>query len=290
MTMNGTIPASREQTPDERRMSWARTVAIEAGGILREMQARRLGLKMISKGGTDFATEADTMAEASIIELIKREFPDDDILAEESAPATYEEYASKENLWVTDPLDGTTNYSLGEENYACSIGFVRRGVPLFAMVNQPARGLLAYGALREMPMKAWIERKTDGGVIERQLQVSPETNPNKCTIGCNFYYTVEGKRRMLAQLDRVAAGGFRAFMARGSAVGDLLAVADGRSHAYIQENLKPWDVAAAGLLVQLAGGMVTGIDGTPWHPFRKDGDILASNGHIHELLLKLLNG
>ncbi|MCK9360622.1 hypothetical protein M0Q28_00115 [Patescibacteria group bacterium] len=268
-------------------MSWARTVAIEAGGILREMQARRLGLKTTSKGGTDFATEADTKAEASIIEMIRRQFPDDDILAEESAPATYDGYASKENLWVVDPLDGTTNYSLGEENYAVSIAFVRRGVPLFGMINQPARGLIAFGGSSELPTNgARIERATDAGFVERRMQVSPETDPNKCTIGHNWYYTIEGKERMNAQLARIIPGNFRAFVARSCAVGDLLAVADGRMHGYVQENLKPWDVAAAALLVQLAGGTVTGIDGTPWHPFRHD--ILASNGHLHELLLKLL--
>ncbi|MCC6563671.1 hypothetical protein IT087_02155 [Candidatus Uhrbacteria bacterium] len=286
MTMTGTVPASRKQSLDGCRMTWARTVAIEAGGILREMQAHRLGLKTVSKGGTDFATEADTKAEASIIELIKREFPGDDILAEESAPATYEEYASKENLWVIDPLDGTTNFSLGEENYAVSIGFVRRGIPLFGMINQPARGLIAYGGQGGMQAKARIERSTDGGPVERPLQASPETDPKKCTIGHNWYYTIEGKQRMCEQLARIIPGNFRAFVARSCAVGDLLAVADGRMHGYVQENLKPWDVAAAGLLVQLAGGTVTGIDGTPWHPFRHD--ILASNGHQHELLLKLL--
>lgn len=288
MTLTETVPSSNKQSLDERHMSCARTVSIATGIVLREMQARRLGLKTVSKGGTDFATEADTKAEASIVELIKREFPGDDILAEESAPATYEEYASKESLWVIDPLDGTTNFSLGEENYAVSIGFVRHGVPIFAMISQPARDVITYGSQGEMLVKPMIERGTGDNVVVRSLQISPETDPAKCTIGCNFYYTVEGKRRMLAQLDRIADGGFRAFMARGSAVGDLLAVADGRAHAYIQESLKPWDVAAAGLLVQLAGGTVTGIDGTPWHPFRHD--ILASNGHLHELLLKLLNG
>ncbi len=276
------------QTQDEARMRWARTIAIEAGGELREMQARRLGLKMISKGGTDFATEADTKAEASIIEMIKRRFIDDDILAEESAPATYAEYAAKENLWVVDPLDGTTNFSLGEENWAVSLAFVRYGVPLFGVVHQPARGLLAYSRSDEVPLSAWTERGTGDELVGRRMQVSPETDPQKCTIGHNYYYTAEGKLKMLKRMERLVPGNFRAFVARSCAVGDLLAVADGRMHGYVQENLKPWDVAAAGLFIQLAGGTVTGIDGTPWHPFRDD--ILASNGFQHELLLTLLNG
>ena len=90
------------------------------------------------------------------------------------------------------------------------------------------------------------------------------------------------------QLTKLIPGNFRAFVARSCAAGDLLSVADGRMHGYIQEYLKPWDVAAAGLMVQLAGGIVTGTDGTPWHPFRHD--ILASNGHLHGRLLELLNG
>ncbi|KAA0206972.1 hypothetical protein EDM68_00035 [Candidatus Uhrbacteria bacterium] len=273
------------------RFGLTRTLILEAGKILRAMAGMRLDLKQVMKGGTDFTTAADTEVEANLIEQIKRYCPEDEILAEESAPTSYAGYESKERLWIIDPLDGTTNYSLGEENYAISIAFVRRGVPVFGHVYQPARDLLvsgtAVGLYVDMhhPSIDAFRGATQG--FARTPQVSPETDPMKCTIGHNWYYTIEGKRRMSAMLERLIPGNFRAFMARGSAVGDLLAVADGRSHAYVQENLKPWDVAAAGLLVRLAGGTVTGIDGSPWHPFRHD--ILASNGHIHDRLLELLN-
>jgi myo-inositol-1(or 4)-monophosphatase len=273
------------------RFGVTRIIILETGKVLASMQSCRLDLAQIMKSRTDFTTEADTRAEKNIVEQIMKSFPEDDILAEESAPDTFDEYASKERLWIIDPLDGTTNYSLGEENYAISIAFVRKGVPVFGHVYQPARELLVSGTEPGLYVND-SGKHIDafrGSIVghSRNLRVSPETDPNKCTIGHNWYYTIEGKQRMASMLDRIIPGNFRAFMARGSAVGDLLAVADGRAHAYVQENLKPWDVAAAGLLVQLAGGTVTGIDGTPWHPFRHD--ILASNGHLHEQLLRLLN-
>lgn len=260
----------------ERNLS-AVAIAREAGNLLLEFRAKRRECGEITKGGSDFATQADLDVDEYVLSRIREDFPEDEILSEESAPKSYAGYEDKPALWVVDPLDGTTNFSLGEENYAVSIAFVSGGVPLFGVIHQPARQIMA----------VTVNDQAIRDPLSDTLRVSSETDPKKCTIGHNWYYTDEGKRRMLGHLGRLIPGGFRAFMARGSAVGDLLAVADGRLHAYIQENLKPWDVAAAGLMVQLAGGTVTGIDGTPWHPFRHD--ILASNGHLHPQLLKLLN-
>lgn len=290
MTIAHTVPGE-PLTRHMMRYHSARAIAFDVGQVLRDMQSQRLGLKTISKGGTDFATEADAKAEKNIVEHLKMHFPDDTFLAEESAPANYDEYASMSNLWIIDPLDGTTNYSLGEENYAISIAFVQKGKPQFGVIYQPARRLLAVAIAADEDDEAYtqIERSFEhGGRVNRPFAVSPETDPNKCTIGHNWSYTMDNKRRMNEQLARLIPGDFRAFVARSCAAGDLLSVADGRMHGYVQESLKPWDVAAAGLMVQLAGGKVTGIDGTPWHPFRHD--ILASNGHLHDRLVELLNG
>ncbi|MCR4256306.1 MAG: hypothetical protein NUW08_01225 [Candidatus Uhrbacteria bacterium] len=240
------------------------------------------------KNGEGFLTEADLAAEALILEGIRQRFPADEILSEESAPSCLEGYETKRALWVVDPLDGTTNFAFGLENYGVSIAFVNQAIPLFGVIGLPYYRKIFYGSRGDgRPIVLTYDHDIELAV-DSPIKVTREDNPKKAMLHHNWSYSNEAKRRVLLYMERLLAGDFLAVRGEGCAVAGILSVARGRGHVYVQETLKPWDVAAAGLLVQLAGGTVTGMDGTPWHPFRHD--ILASNGDLHPLLLQLLSG
>jgi myo-inositol-1(or 4)-monophosphatase len=271
---------------DALRLTTARAIAIKAGGLLLEYRKSLPTLRQPSEGGTDFSTQADIGVDELVRMEIKKVFPDDEVLSEESEPPSFAGFESRPALWIVDPLDGTTNFSLGEEYFAFSVGFVRNGEPILGVIYLPtSRELLfanaADGTIRKESLTM------EGGLVVTQPHVSEISEPSRASIGHNWGYSIPAKERMHGLIKQLFPGNFRAFMARGSVVRDLASVAEGRLHAYAQDNLKPWDVVAAGLMVQLAGGTVTGLDGTPWHPFRTD--ILASNGRLHPLLVKLLN-
>jgi myo-inositol-1(or 4)-monophosphatase len=270
---------------DSLRLTTARAIAIKAGVLLLEYRNSLPVLRQQSGEGSDYSKQADIGVDELVRMEIKKVFPNDEVLSEESAPASFAGYETHQAVWIIDPLDGTTNFSLGEDYYAFSIAFVRNGKPVLGAVYLPtSRELLIANAADGTIRKESLTM--EGGLVVTQPHVSDISDPKRAAVGHNWAYSIPGKERMHDLLKKLFPGNFRAFMARGSVVRDLAAVAEGRLHAYVQDNLKPWDVAAAGLMVQLAGGMVTGLDGTPWHPFRTD--IVASNGHLHPLLIRLL--
>ncbi|MEK7473245.1 MAG: inositol monophosphatase [Patescibacteria group bacterium] len=265
------------------RLRVARVLAEQAGQALLVMREKSAGRRQ-SKEGEGFVTEADLESERIILNGIRDAFPNDEILSEESAPKTFEDYEKKSALWVVDPLDGTSNYLFGLHNYGVSIAFVSNGVPLVGVICLPSHGLIFFGRQEEIPYALPLSASDEE--VRRMLRVARETDPNKAMLHHGWSYPPEGKRRTLRYMERLVD--FLDIRSEGCVVAGLLSVARGHGHAYVQETLKPWDVAAAGLLVRLAGGVVTGMDGTPWHPFRHD--IVASNGDLHPLLLQRLSG
>ncbi len=93
-----------------------------------------------SKGGVDFATQADEEVDAFLVEQIKRQYPQSNFLTEETAPADYSSLKDTKGLWVIDPLDGTVNFSRKHPNFAISIGLVDKGVSKLGVVHIPMTG------------------------------------------------------------------------------------------------------------------------------------------------------
>jgi myo-inositol-1(or 4)-monophosphatase len=262
-------------------------LAGHAGHLIKKM--RRAPLLEISKGGTDFSTAADTAAEELIIGGIRTRFPEDAILAEESTKASWiaSEYQGKKNAWVIDPVDGTTVYNRGLENYAVSIGHMSLGEPQFGVVSLPAisfdDGNLFFGT-------HWLPAAqcdpVRGTFVE--ISVSLPRPYHQCVFGTSFGYSPENKSRTLMYLARLNCMNFRTCLARGSVVEGLIRVAMGELDAYFEPAIKPWDIAAAGLIVHRAGGIVTRMDGSPWSPFYPD-ILAASNPALHQAMVELLN-
>ncbi len=225
------------------------------------------------KGAIDLVTAIDRRSEKEILSIIGRAFPGHGVLAEESDPLA----GDAEHLWVVDPLDGTTNYSRGFPYFCVSVALARAGRVIVAAVYQPLldemfTAIRGRGALRN----------------GAPLSVSSQANLDQAFLATGFPYDIRRSRR--TNLDHFARFATRCLAIRraGAAALDLAYVAAGRFDGFWELKLRPWDIAAASLLVEEAGGSITGITGRPWRlPVR---DIVASNGRVHGEMLAVLRG
>jgi myo-inositol-1(or 4)-monophosphatase len=246
----------------------AKEIAVAAGNMVKEMSAS--SPKVTHKGPVDLVTEADVRAEKFIIGELRRRFPGHEILAEESGGTR-----DAECVWIIDPIDGTTNYSHGFPVYAVSIGlFVDRA---------PAVGVVYDPNLNEV----FAAVKGDGATLNgKPIKVSTVGKMADGLLATGFPYTLrDGPERIMSDFSQVyvACQGVRR---AGAATIDLCAVACGRFDGFWEVGLKPWDTAAAGLIVEEAGGRLSKYDGGPFDHFHPE--MVASNGLIHQELLEIL--
>ncbi len=229
--------------------------------------------KVVDGSQMGLVTEADLSAEKAIINAIKKEFPGDSFLAEESQTVAVE----AEHLWVIDPLDGTNNFAHGIPHYSTSIGYYHDGTAKCGVITNPATGETF---LAEQGRGAWIGDDTP-------VQVSPCSELNDSIIATGFYYDRGAMMRAtLATIQDLFELNIRGIRRFGSAALDLAFVGTGRFDAFFEYYLSPWDFGAGRLFVEEAGGKVTDCDGgkiglKPTH-------LLASNHRLHEQLQKVM--
>jgi myo-inositol-1(or 4)-monophosphatase len=259
-----------DTTDLDRLLATAQRAAIAAAGVLRD----RLGKvhTVAYKGRVNLVTEADTAAEAAILAEIRADFPGADILAEESGGP--EAAAGGDLLWVVDPLDGTTNFAHGYPFFCTSIAVMARGEPIVGLIHDPVRG------------ETFAAAAGRGATLDgRPMRVSAATDLDASLLCTGFVYDRDSDLDLpLARFER-AQRVSRGVRRDGSAALDLAFVAAGRLDGFFELRLKAWDVAAGLLLVREAGGRVTRADGT--HAGVFDGDVVATNGRIHEAVLGL---
>jgi myo-inositol-1(or 4)-monophosphatase len=224
------------------------------------------------KGAIDLVTDADIASEKCIIEAIRRVFPNDTILSEESGAIP----GSSEGRWIVDPLDGTTNFAHGVGLFAVSIAYAIGGDVLVGIVLNPVT--------REF----FSAVKGQGAQLNgRAIHVSktPAVADSLLVTGFpyNFKTILNSVIRRFSNCLEASQGVRRL----GSAAVDLCYVACGRFEAFWEENLQPWDTAAGMLIVQEAGGKVSTFNGSAYDFFGAK-EILASNGLIHNEMATLL--
>jgi myo-inositol-1(or 4)-monophosphatase len=227
--------------------------------------------KVEFKGEINPVSEVDKLCEMAISQIILDAFPDHDLLTEESA------FRGKGSRfkWVIDPIDGTTNYIRGFPFFCVSIaleieGEIRLGVvydPLFDELFQAETGKGAF-------------------LNGNRISVSRMKNLDLSFLTTGFPYDVREHADFYLRF-------FRQFMVRsiairrpGSAALDLCYVAAGRFDGYWELKIHSWDVAAGCLMITEAGGKVTDFRGGNYSIY--DGDIVASNGWIHEEMLRVI--
>jgi len=227
-----------------------------------------------SKGGVDFATQQDDDIDTFLRNELRKAFPQTELLTEETAGEDFLDYPEKEYVWVIDPIDGTTNFSRGNPHFGISVGLVTKGVTILGVVYLPVENLLYTATLDEEPL-------CNG----KPIRVSKTTDLKAATVAVDFSWDLEKRRKTYEAFADVVTN-IRQPLTLGSAAADICLVASGKLDGYVQYGIKPWDHAAANLILTKAGGKVTTIDGSTWNIF--DGEILATNGLIHKNLLELL--
>lgn len=232
------------------------------------------------KEGVDFTTEADVEIDEFLRESIRAKYQDHDFLTEETAPDLSDEIDISElkevqNLWVIDPLDGTINFSRGIGHFAISVALLQRGETVLGAIYAPVEDKFYFAS-----------KDKDGAYLNgRQVHVSKTKDLREVVLGCDWGWDLKKRSNIVEWLDKVADQ-VRQVASRGSAVADLASLAEGRIDVYFHSGLKPWDTAAAMLIIQKAGGQVSNVDGSDYSPFDKE--ILATNGKLHRKIKDLL--
>jgi myo-inositol-1(or 4)-monophosphatase len=245
----------------------AMEIAREAGALIARYYERRIGYEL--KSEYDLVTEADRNAEKLIIERIASRFPSHSIVAEEGGGRD----GVSEYCWYVDPLDGTTNFAHGFPLFNVSIGLERSGGMIAGVIYDPLRDEM-FAA--ERGGGAWLN--------SRRIHVSTVHQLKRSLVATGF---PSYKRHMNVnvhyyhQVAMISHGVRRA----GSAAADLAYVACGRLEGYWEIGLKPWDMAAGGLIVEEAGGRVTDMLGAPLNLYGPH--ILATNGAIHDEMIQV---
>ncbi len=231
-------------------------------------QARQIAYK---GAPTNLVTEMDARAEALVLDHLRRAFPADAVLAEESGARG----GSSGRRWIVDPLDGTTNYAHGVPVYAVSIGLERDGRVVLGVVFDPNHDELFVA-----------ERGSGASMNGETLTVSRAATLDESLLASGFPYAIRETRE--TNLPEYAAFSLRARGVRrlGSAALDLAYVAAGRLDGYWELRLGSWDAAAGALLVEEAGGRISNLEGGPLDLDAPS--IVASNGRIHDAMLGVL--
>jgi len=240
-------------------------IAREAGALLLDFFHRRV--KIEYKGDADLVTEADRSSEKLILERIRAHWPSHEVVGEEGARIE----TGSDYRWYVDPLDGTTNFAHGFPVFCVSLGLAFRDKREAAVVYDPTRDEL-FAA----------ERSRGAFLNGRKIEVSKTPKLAQSLIATGFPSHKRHKNPNIYfyhQLTLRTHGVRRA----GSAALDLASVACGRFDGFWEFNLNAWDTAAGILLVEEAGGKVTGLQGRELSI--TDRDVVATNGLIHSELL-----
>ncbi len=224
------------------------------------------------KGEFDPVTEVDRLCDQTLQEMIRQNFPNHEILTEESP--FLERGASWR--WIIDPLDGTTNYARGFPFFSVSIALEHDGEVILGVVYFPL--------LREL----FVARKGGGAFLnDRRLKVSQTDQLKRSFLATGFPYDVQDHPDRYLPYFRQFIRRALAIRRPGSAAIDLCYVAAGRFDGFWELRLKPWDMAAGNLMILEAGGKVTDPEGRPFDIY-SGGLLIATNGRIHGEMLQAI--
>jgi len=243
-----------------------------AGNVITRHMDRVDTLQIDQKQRNDFVSEVDRSAEAEIINVLHKAYPDHGIIGEESGQLFDEK---SEYQWIVDPLDGTTNFLHGYPYFSVSIALQHK--------NRIDQGVIYNPVSQEL----FTASRGDGAWLDnKRLRVSKEGKMDKALIGSSFPYR-EGQdlafyQETLRQFTEQSGGVRRA----GSAALDLANVAAGRLDGLWMYGMQSWDVAAGALMVREAGGLVTDFSGGD--TWLSGGQLIAATPRIQHGMVQVI--
>jgi myo-inositol-1(or 4)-monophosphatase len=249
--------------------TFAIAIAHEAGAFLK----KRISCEHVVhyKGEINIVTGEDRGSEEILKSRISKAFPDHGILAEESSEID----ARSEFRWIIDPLDGTTNYAHGYPVFCVSVALEKMGQVVLGVVFDPMRD------------ETFVAVAGEGAFLNgHRISVSATAELSRSLLATGFPYDLRENRDN--NLHYFIAMSFKCQAVRraGAAALDLAYTSAGRFDGFWELRLKPWDTAAASLLVREAGGMVSEISGDAHHSGSPH--IVASNGKLHREIMSVL--
>ncbi len=216
-------------------------------------------LQVSVKGPLDFVSNADTKAEKIIIEELSKARKNYSILSEEDGSKIGKD---KNNIWIIDPIDGTTNYLHGVPHFAISIAFKSNNEIISGVIYDPIKDEMFYA------------EKNNGAYYNNQrIRVSKKKKLEDCLFATGGNISEKNKTNTNIIIRR-----------SGSAALDMAYVAAGRFDGYFQKNLNIWDIAAGIIIIKEAGGIINEIDLSKNNNIK----VLASNSSINDKLVKNL--
>ena len=213
-------------------------------------------LQVSIKGPSDFVSNADLKAEKIIIEELQKARPYYSIISEEDGSEINKD---KNNTWIIDPIDGTTNFLHGVPHFAISIALRSGDEIVSGVIYDPIKDEMFYA-----------ERENGAFFNNQRIRVSKKRELNSCLFATGGF----SKNEVDLPLRK-----------SGSAALDIAYVAAGRYDGYFQNDLNLWDIAAGIIILKEAGGMINEIDLSQNENIK----IRASSMAINDKMLEKLN-
>ena len=212
-------------------------------------------LQVSKKGPRDFVTKTDKHVEKILIEELSKAKKNYSFLSEEVGSIKKKD---QENIWIIDPIDGTTNFLHGIPHFAVCIALQSKREIVSGLIFDPIKD------------EMFFAEKNKGAFLNNQrLRVSKKKSLEECLFSSNQ----EGVK--FSNLN---------IRCSGSAALDLAYVASGRLDGYFQNKINLWDIAAGALMVKEAGGIVNNLDKFDINNI----DIKASSAAINDKMLENL--
>lgn len=246
----------------------AKQAALAAGNVVMAHYGNIASVTL--KDRNDYLTNADIEAENKIKEIILAAFPDHGIVAEESE----RERVKSEYQWFIDPISSTINFVHGLPHFGVAISLMH------------GQDIIAAAVLDPYYKQLWSAEKGIGAFLDdKQIHVSQVDSVAKSMINAIVFNKGNEIEASLASFDKIArqASGVRSF---GSTGLQLCYVASGWIEAYVNPHSDMFAIPAGKLILTEAGGTVTDFQNKPW--VQASGSVIASNGHIHQGLVKIL--
>ena len=213
-------------------------------------------LQVSIKGPSNFVTNADKKAEKIIIEELSKSRKKFSILSEEIGEIKNSDI---NNVWIIDPIDGTTNFLHGVPHFAISIALKSNNEIISGLIFDPIKNEMFYA-----------EKNNGAYFNNKRMKVSKKKILEECL------FATGGKKEIKSDLNTRKSG---------SAALDIAYVAAGRYDGYFQNHLNLWDIAAGIIMIKEAGGKINEIDCS----IIKDVSVRTSSNSIYEKMLEKLN-